>query len=470
MLALFVTPVFALPVVDAPTSVLGGVQFQLSPRQGAQSDDVLAQQYVIKMLQIVAKTCTEAYPAPANVEECFDRVYHGLASNLDPHSAYLNRKELDEFREQGRGELEGVGMQLGRIGKAGPFVIPGIIPGGSAEELGIRPGDKIVKINNQPASAFKDIADAVKTIKGPAGTQVTLHILRDGEGERAYTLTRRKIHIAQVVAEPLLKANGKTFALIRLSLFGDTLNSELKLAVEKILNENRGKLQGFVFSVENNPGGRVDQVISALDLFMDFPSVSPVLVRTASGITVYGEDSSDVRGITRTRGDITRGLPILVIVNGGSASASEIFAATMKLYNRATIAGTEGTFQKGTMQSVQSLGDGSALKITIGEYLVGTKDNWVAVQCAGVAPDVLIPPLAQPLSEPNGSPTVKSERVTDCTLSGSVTSGGQMQNPPYRPSMKEANPEHYKIATEEMLPLFIKWRDAEFARQQSFRR
>ena len=210
------------------------------------------------------------------------------------------------------------------------------------------------------------------------------------------------------------------------------------------------------------------EAVDTLDFFMDLPEgQSGVLERSRKGIEVVNF-STGITGATRKYpGDMTGGIPLVIMVGKKSASASEIVAGGLQLFNRATIAGKSGTFQKGSMQEIVTYRDpetgqldGTALKITYAEYLIGTSDNWVPVQCAGVTPDILIPVLDKKEREEI------EDMGTECENTKSIPASRVMQNAPPRRIMKDVNPHHWAEA-KEMVRVFNVWEKAEMEKYKS---
>jgi len=363
-------------------------------------------------------------------------MYHGIASSIDPHSRYLNKKELLEFERQMTGRFAGVGMLIMKL-RSSYVVVTNVYKNTPAEMVGIQRGDFITHIDNVPTTSIDTVEKAVSVIRGDPGTKVRLRILRDGvEGNLEFVLTREDVAIS-FVEEELILHNNKTFGLIKLDSFGDGLANNLSSAFFSLKNRARNggeQLSGIIVNLENNPGGRLDEAVSALDLFLDAKSF----------VLEYGNDNEarvpmELMGsaLNKIPGDITDGIPILVVVNEGSASASEIFAGAMKLFGRALVAGTSKTFGKGSIQGVYPAPGGKII-ITVYEYLVGTEDNWIPVQCVGVTPDVF---FTYPEIE-------KGETLRECELSGAIPSIHEMPNAPEFVPLKEKDPAAYNAGVE----------------------
>ena len=397
-----------------------------------------------RVKSLAEEICENIYPQPPTDAECVDKINHGIASAFDPHTAYMNKDERKVEDDRMNNNLEGIGVVLSKEKHSAPLRILKIIHGGAAEHAGIEAGDVIVRVDGTLGTEFKNVYGAVKAIRGVPGTQVTLEVSRASAASHLLlTLTRQKITIPQITTK-LLSYQGKTYGLILTTQFGEHFADDLKNAVSTLMASPR-KLDGIITSVEDNGGGLVREVINALDLFMDEPSF--VLERTREGIKPFGVATGDGDDLVHTPGDITNGLPILVVVNRGSASASEIYAAAMQHFGRALVYGT-GTYQKGTIQASFPLDDTSLVKITIAEYLVGTMDDWIPVQCVGITPDVM-----KPVSP---SDTSGDDRMTECEQSNSIPSGGPMKDPPKHVSFAESHLAQYGVDLE-MIKAYTKY-------------
>lgn len=439
-----------------------------NPQSDAAGQQEAVEQYkkrAQKLLVLAEVLCRDVYPAVSD-DECYDRIYHGVVSTIDPHSAYMNQKEAEAFFARMNGELEGVGFVFYKSGRTGPIIVTSLMEGGPAHAVGIKAGDLITKINGKLATEFTNSNAVREAISGKSGTTVTLSVRRkDVSQELVFMMTRAKITVPQVKAR-LLSENGKTYGLIETTQFGQGFRDDMETAVRQLQKNAKGKLSGFILSVVNNGGGSLTEVVNTVDLFMDVDAPSTVLQRTRTGLTVYGK-GIEAAAIKHTPGDITNGIPILVVVDGYSASASEILAASLKHFGRATIAGTTGTFQKGTFQATMSFTDKSMIKLTEGEYLIGTENDWIPVQCIGVTPDIILPPIvaASSLTAGNALPD-EDDRVTECKLADSVRSGGLMKDAPKHRPISEANPKQFEVA-QTMAALYQKWFAEKIAKEEA---
>lgn len=399
-----------------------------------------------KMKLVSEEICAHIYPKPIDTSECFDRLNHGIAGSFDPHTSYRNALETKERREREKDTLEGIGVTIAKAKRKLGFMVLDLVPGGVAEEHGIKPGDEILAVDDTPINHFRDVYAVARAIRGAPGTRVTLKMKReDGTQTFVASVTRKVIPRPQVEGETL-SFQGQHYGLVRTRRFNEDFSRELGRVVAKLLNSEK-KLSGLIISLEDNPGGSLYEVNNALDLFMD--SQSFVLKRDRSGIhnTGYGE-------LPHIFGDITGGLPMLVVVNGRSASASEIFAGAMQHFGRALIYGTK-TFGKGTIQQVLALPYGEELSVTIAEYLIGTTEDWVPVQCVGITPDIL-----------RDKELPKEEERFECMDERSLTPDSSMPDPRKREPFHVAHPKQY-IAILPMIDAFESYRMDEEKKRSS---
>jgi carboxyl-terminal processing protease len=311
----------------------------------------------------------------------------GMLETLDPHTSFLKPDQYKEMKIDTQGEFGGVGIEVemrpATDGAKGEnlLTVMSAIEGTPAHKAGLQTGDQIVKIDDAPTRSLR-MDEAVQKMRGKKGTQVTLTVERPslpnkpGQGwkePRVFQLSREIIKIDNVVARSLEPGYG----YVRLKQFSENSDRDLDAALDKLERESPTKrLHGLVLDLRNNPGGLLDQAVRIADEFVE----SGLIVRTeGKDGRVIDEEKAHARG---TRG----GFPIIVLVNGGSASASEIVAGALQDHHRAAIMGTQ-TFGKGSVQTVIELDDGSALKLTIARYYTPSGRS---IQERGITPDVLV--------------------------------------------------------------------------------
>jgi carboxyl-terminal processing protease len=315
------------------------------------------------------------YVEDVSDDKLFDSAIRGMMAGLDPHSTYLDIEDYADLRSVTAGEFGGLGIEIGSEGGYIRIVSP--IDDTPAQKAGLKPGDFIIKINNESVQDM-DLRDAVEKMRGKPGTTVVLTIFR--EGEKApfnVTLTREIIHVKSVKSRML--ENG--YGYIRISQFQSPTIDDLNAAIAKLKAENNGKdLNGLVLDLRNNPGGLLDSAVAVSDAFLD----SSKLGKNDLIVYTKGRMKGSQLEASATPGDLLNGAPIVVLVNEGSASASEIVAGALQDHKRAIIMGTQ-TFGKGSVQTVLPLDEETAIKITTALYYTPSGRS---IQAKGIVPDI----------------------------------------------------------------------------------
>ena len=297
----------------------------------------------------------------------------GMVDGLDPHSAYLTTQDHEEMKESTSGEFGGLGIEI--TAEDGLIRIITPLDDSPAHEAGLLPGDLVTRVDGE---SVRDLSaeEAAKRIRGEPGTPVTLTVVREGEeGPLEFTVVRDIVEIASVKSD-LIEPG---FARIRISSFQTHTGARLVEAIRKVEEANDGPLSGAVLDLRNNPGGILSGAVSVADAFLD------------EGLIVYtqGRDPESREEYYAKPSDFLGGIPIVALVNSGSASAAEIVAGALQDRRRAVIAGTR-TFGKGSVQTIFTLDDGSALKLTTSRYYTPSGHS---IQARGIIPDIELPPL-----------------------------------------------------------------------------
>ncbi len=404
--------------------------------------DKEAQAEVRKLVNLALNLCNEAYPK-MTFSVCMDKMKHGLGDALDPHTRFMSAKEVAKSDAESSGKFGGVGLELVKSKTPTSYVVVYLVTEGTpADKVGLRAGDVITAINDVSTGSLPDIGKAIDLLRGDPGTSVRIKVARAGGKTIDYDLVRTEMITPQIEGK-LLQSGNKTFALLTAVRFEDGFAIEMRTKYLKLLKEANGKLSGLIVNLEGNPGGHLDEVYNAVHLFVHPESI--VLTRDNKGIDKF-EPEPEAK--MKFQGDITRGLPIAVMVDDESASASEIFAATLKHYGRAVVLGTSVTFGKGSVQITRVLPDDEEVMITNAEYLIGSLSDWVPVQCVGVMPDVIF--------EYTGTKT-RPKAVRECEIHGHIDSIGMMANAPVHKPIKDADPKMFQSALE-MLEAFKAYR------------
>jgi len=333
----------------------------LEPPPGLPPDDA-------RVLAEILDRVKREYVEPVSDRQLMDNAVRGMLAELDPHSQYLDPREYNEIRISTSGTFTGVGLEVqtgdGRIMVVSP------IEGTPADRAGIRAGDTILAIDGEPVD-HRNIRQAILRMRGPAGSRVQLSVVRDGWPEPLdYDLQRSAVEVHSVRSRLLDPGYG----YLRISQFTDTTAKDLRRAIVDLNRMTPDGLKGLVLDLRDNPGGVLEAAVEVADSFLD-----QGLIVTASGRARDATFRHEA-----APGDLLSGAPLVVLVNGGSASASEIVAGALKEHHRATIMGTR-TFGKGSVQTVMPLSEGRAIKLTTSRYFT---PSGVSIQGLGISPDV----------------------------------------------------------------------------------
>jgi carboxyl-terminal processing protease len=327
-----------------------------------------------RLLNEVMDRVKRDYVEPIDEAELLDNAIRGMVADLDPHSAFLDADEYQDIRISTTGRYSGVGLEVSNADDRILVIAP--IDGTPAQRAGVEAGDEIIEIDDM--SVLNDgLGKTIDRLRGMAGTSVSIKVRRpDFDDLLTFNLTRQQIQVASVRHEIL----DQTIGYLRLSQFNDTTRDEAGRAIDEMMIEAQeltgNMLTGLILDLRNNPGGILDSAVDVSDLFLD------------EGIIVSAAGRTPESRFTRTAhpGDILDGASIAVLVNAGSASASEIVAGALQDHNRATIVGTR-TFGKGLVQTVMPLSKGRAIKLTTSHYFTPSGDS---INDIGVSPDVYI--------------------------------------------------------------------------------
>ncbi len=324
----------------------------------------------LKVFSDVLTIVQKNYVEETNAEDLIYGAINGMLRTLDPHSSFMRPDFYKELQVETKGSFGGLGIEITM--KKGILTIVSPIEDTPAFRVGLKAGDKIVKIEDETTENMT-LLDAVKKMRGPAGTEVTISIMREGFLEpQDFTITREIIHIKSVKYKSLEEG---TIGYIRLSQFQEDTGAEFQKALAT-LEEGDTPLRGLVIDLRNNPGGLLDQAVQVSDEFLE------------EGLIVYtqGKLEGQQMSFTAQPNENQHDYPIIVLVNGGSASGSEIVAGALQDHNRAVILGTT-TFGKGSVQTIIPLEDGSGLRLTTARYYTPSGRS---IQATGIVPDVVV--------------------------------------------------------------------------------
>jgi len=319
----------------------------------------------LKFTKIVS-IIEEQYVDELNTSEIIDKALKGLLSNLDAHSSFMDAKESKELQVQTNGEFGGLGISVGM--KDGALTVIAPIEGTPADKAGLKANDIILKIDDQ-ATIGMTIDKAVSLMRGKPGTPIKLTVIRKGEMKPLiFNIIRDIIEIKSVYTKKI----GDNILYLRVTSFDQKVVSSMKKAIK-----SHPKTKGIIIDLRNNPGGLLNQAIGVVDMFIDKGIIVSQKGRVASENIVYN---------ARKKGSDTK-TPLVVLVNDGSASASEIVSGSLQDHKRAIIVGTK-TFGKGSVQVVMPVGNGESLRLTIARYYLPSGRT---IQAVGVTPDIEVP-------------------------------------------------------------------------------
>lgn len=316
------------------------------------------------------------YVNPVEDNELFENAIRGMLSGLDPHSAYLDKEEFEDLKFSTTGKFGGLGievtMQDGFIRVISP------IDDTPAQKAGVQSGDIIVRLDGAPIKGVS-LKEAVDKMRGKPGTSISLTIIREGENQPLEIKVVRDIINVVSVKTRLLD---KHYGYVRISNFQSDTAKELIKNLSNLQKEAKNSLKGIILDLRNNPGGVLDASVQIADAFLDHKKIK------YDGVIVFTKGrmaSSQIKEVSRS-GDMLNGAPIIVLVNGGSASASEIVAGALQDHKRAIVMGTK-TFGKGSVQTILPLKDQRGLKLTTALYYT---PNGKSIQAKGIEPDVIV--------------------------------------------------------------------------------
>ncbi len=307
------------------------------------------------------------YVEPVTDEQLIESAINGMLTALDPHSSYLNKKSFQDMQVQTRGEFGGLGIEVTMENGLVKVVSP--IDDTPAFRAGLQPGDYIVQLNGEAVMGLS-LNDAVEKMRGPVGSELKVTIRRGDAGDPfEVSLTRASIKVQSV----RFRTEGD-IGYVRITSFNEQTQSGLEKAIGAIQQQIGDKLKGYVLDLRNNPGGLLDQAVSVSDTFLDKGEI----------VSTRGRKSEEGTRFNAKPGDLTKGLPLVVLINGGSASASEIVAGALQDHKRAIIMGTQ-SFGKGSVQTIIPLPGHGAMRLTTARYYTPSGRS---IQQLGITPDI----------------------------------------------------------------------------------
>ena len=318
----------------------------------------------------VLENIKKEYVDDVDQAEVMDSAINGVLQSLDPYSAYMSPELFKEMQTDTRGEFGGLGIEIGM--ESGVVKVISPIDDTPAAKAGIKAGDYIVKIGKEQVQG-KSLLEAVKLMRGPVGTSINLTIRRKNVKKPIeFSITRKIIEVQSVSSRVI--GDQENLGYIRLKSFNENSDKQFLKSVKKF--EKKPKIKGYVLDLRNNPGGLLTQAINITDFFLEDGEI----------VSTKGRRISETRKFFARRGDEIKGKPIVVLINNGSASASEIFAGALKDHKRAIILG-ENSYGKGSVQSIIPLTNGGGMRLTISKYYLPSGKS---ISEVGVTPDILV--------------------------------------------------------------------------------
>lgn len=326
----------------------------------------------LRLFTQVFEQIRQGYVEEVSDTQLLENAIAGLLTELDPHSVYLNEESYGDLEENSSGEYGGLGLEVST--QEGVIRVVSPIDGSPAAKAGIQAGDLIVKMNNNPVRGMS-LQKAIEKMRGEKGTSIKLTVFREGEDDTIDIDVVRDIIQVSAVRNRLLES---AYGYVRVAQFQRNSGRDFVAALQELKQQSDedSPLKGLVIDLRNNPGGLVPASVEIADALLD------------SGTIVYTEGRlpSANQSFDATQGDLLEGLPVVVLINGGSASASEIVAGALQDHGRAAVLGTQ-SFGKGSVQTVVPLGDGRAVKLTTARYFT---PKGRSIQAEGIVPDIIV--------------------------------------------------------------------------------
>ena len=347
-------------------SIVTIILLNVSSKVYSQNIDKLYEK--IDLFSEVLETIQNEYVEDVDQAEAMDSAINGLLQSLDPYSFYMNQEIFEESQSETTGEFGGLGIEVSM--EAGVVKVIAPIDDTPASRAGIKAGDYIVKINAEQVRG-KTLMEAVNLMRGPVGTSIEITVRRKGlKKAKIFKITREIIEIKSVIS----KLVDNKVGYLRLRAFNQNSSDQLKKEISKI--EKNKKLVGYILDLRNNPGGLLTQAVEISDLFLNDGEI----------VSTKGKKNRENRKFFARKGDRIKGKPLIVLINNGSASASEIVAGALQDQKRAVLLG-ETTFGKGSVQSIIPLKNKGALRLTISKYYLPSGKS---ISEVGVLPDIKI--------------------------------------------------------------------------------
>jgi len=396
--------------------------------QALSSSDDMQETY--KNLEVFANVLSivqQNYVDDIDTRETIEGAIKGMLSSLDPHSSFLKPEDFNELQEETKGSFSGIGIEI--TVKDDMLTIVSPIEDTPAFKAGLQAGDRIIKIEGESTKEMS-MVEAIKKLRGEKGTEVTISIHREGWTDlQEFTIVRDVIPIHSVRSSILEPGYG----YVRITNFQRNSAQDLQNSLKELVKE--GSLQGLVLDLRNNPGGLLDSSVKIADIFLDEGIIVSTRGRLKDQNMEFSAHSSGPH----------YNFPIVILINGGTASASEIVAGALHDHKKALILGTQ-SFGKGSVQTIIPMGDGAGLRLTTARYYT---PNGTSIQATGITPDVLVPKIGAAEEE---NPKGETEIFREKDLRHHLENGGNLEaagEKPQPPTIEESKLISDKVALDE---------------------
>ena len=354
------------------------IYLAIMPKLFSDDSDVYKQ---LNLFGEVYERVRSEYVEKISDKDLIEAAINGMLQSLDPHSSYLNADSFTEMKIQTKGEFGGLGIEVTMENGLVKVVSP--IDDTPAAKAGLLSGDYISHIDEEPVMGLS-LSEAVDKMRGPINTELKITIIREGKEAFDLKLKRAIIKVTSIKAK-----KEEDVAYIRITSFTQKTFKNLVKEYNKLSLEMKDNLKGLVLDLRNNPGGLLDQAVSVSDAFLERGEI----------VSTRGRDNNGEQRYNASKGDITNGLPIVVLINGGSASASEIVAGALQDHKRGILMGTQ-TFGKGSVQTIIPVTSKGAVRLTTARYFTPSGNS---IQAKGISPDIYVPQSKLEILENNNS-------------------------------------------------------------------
>jgi len=352
--------------ISAIVTILVIVGIYLAPAKGPQasSSDTFRQ---LKLFGDVFERVRSEYVEDVTDEKLIETAINGMLTSLDPHSGYLDAKRYRDMQVQTKGEFGGLGIEVTMENGLVKVVSP--IDDTPAHRAGIQAGDIITHIDSEPVLGLS-LSEAVEKMRGPIDTLIALTLRREGSDDPLDVSMARAV----ITISPVRYRVENDIGYLRVTAFNEQTETKLKEGIDDVRADLGPSLKGFVIDLRNNPGGLLEQAIAVSDAFLDRGEI----------VSTRGRRTDSIQRFNARRGDLAEGLPLVVLINGGSASASEIVAGALQDHHRAIVMGTQ-SFGKGSVQTIMPLPGHGAIRLTTARYYTPAGTS---IQAKGIVPDI----------------------------------------------------------------------------------